>query len=90
MAESYKECQITALQKWESCLKHISLTFMNLGLCDIIKLERKTCEPLRKLDLCMHVGNITTTSVKLFLIQHEKTLRIFHESYSPHWVVNVY
>jgi hypothetical protein len=23
---------------------------------------------------------------KLFLIQHEETLRIFHESYNPHWV----
>jgi hypothetical protein len=34
----------------------------------------------------MPVGNITTTSVKLFLIQHEETLRIFHESYNPHWV----
>jgi hypothetical protein len=85
MAESYKECEITALQKWESCLKHSSLTFMNLGLCDIIKLGRKTREPLRKLDLCMPVGNFTTF-VKLFLIQQEETLRIFHESYNPHWV----
>jgi hypothetical protein len=83
LVAAFKSCPTNVAKRFQTCLDSSPQLFHHFGVCELIKVSRKACDPLRKLNLCMPLAEITTGSVKLFVIKNDLDLHVFLKEFNP-------